>query len=379
MSVLATLSPLYEGIREEARAVARAVEPISAEADSMSTVHPDVLDALRKSDLSDLMVPAAYGGRFEKVDPLAVCVVREELMAVCSHLDSLFGLQGIGSFAISVGGSQEQRERWLPQVAAGEVLPALALTEPSVGSDLKGMITRATVQGSTIELTGEKSWISNAGAAAFYTVLAREGDGMSTFLVPADTPGVSVSPLADLAAPHVLGNVSFDHVQLDDSHRIGLAGGGLELVLSTLAVFRISVAGASIGLARTAIETARDHANTREQFGKPLVRLGPVAGLLADSWADLAATRLLTYEAAKLAKEDPRTNLEYSSLAKLAATEACGRIVDRCTQVMGRFGLVADSRIERCVRQARPMRVYEGASEVIRLGVARKLSTEESI
>lgn len=379
MSVLATLTPLYEGIREEARAVARSIEPLSAEADSMSTVHPDVLDALRKSDLSDLMVPAAYGGRFDTVDPLAVCVVREELMAVCSHLDSLFGLQGIGSFAITVGGSQEQRERWLPQVAAGEVLPALALTEPSVGSDLKGMTTRATVQGSTIELTGEKSWISNAGAAHFYTVLAREGDGMSTFLVPTDTPGVSVSPLEDLAAPHVIGNVSFDHVQLDDSHRIGVAGGGLELVLSTLAVFRISVAGASIGLARTAIETARDHANTREQFGKPLVRLGPVAGLLADSWADLAATRLLTYEAAKLAKEDPRANLEYSSLAKLAATEACGRIVDRCTQVMGRFGLIHDSRIERCVRQARPMRVYEGASEVIRLGVARKLSTEDSI
>jgi len=146
--------------------------------------------------------------------------------------------------------------------------------------------------------------------------------------------------------------------------------------LSTLAVFRVSVAAAAVGLAQTALTEATRHARERHQFGRPLLRLGPVAGLLADSWSDVASARLLTYEAARLAKENPRLHLEHSSLAKLAATEACSRVVDRCVQVMGRWGLIRDSRIERCYRQSRAMRIYEGASEVIRLGIARQLAEE---
>jgi acyl-CoA dehydrogenase len=179
-----------------------------------------------------------------------------------------------------------------------------------------------------------------------------------------------------LIAPHVLGDVEFRDVVLPASARIGPPGGGLPLVLSTLAVFRVSVAGASVGLAQTALDEATRHASSREQFGRPLARLGPVAALLADSWADVASTRLLTYQAARLATADPLGNLEYSSLAKLAATEACSRVVDRCVQVMGRWGLIHESRIERCYRQSRPMRIYEGASEVLRLGIARRLCTE---
>jgi acyl-CoA dehydrogenase len=161
------------------------------------------------------------------------------------------------------------------------------------------------------------------------------------------------------------------HVPL--SARIGEPGNGLGPVLSTLAVFRVSVAAAAVGLAQSALDEATKHASAREQFGRPLIRLGPVAGLLADSWADVASTRLLTYEAARLAQEDALGNLEHSSLAKLAATEACSRVVDRCVQVMGRWGLIHNSRIERCYRQARAMRIYEGASEVLRLGIAREL------
>ncbi len=147
-------------------------------------------------------------------------------------------------------------------------------------------------------------------------------------------------------------------------------------MLATLAVFRISVAAAAVGLAQVALDEATRHARTREQFGRPLIRLGPVAGLLADAWAEVESTRLLTYRAAELARTDPLANLEYSTLAKLAATEACSRVVDRCVQVCGRWGLIRDSRLERCHRQARPMRIYEGASEVIRLGIARQLAKE---
>jgi acyl-CoA dehydrogenase len=381
VTVLARLSDPYETIRAEAQAVAAELQPIAVTADARSDVDPEVLAHLRRSGLMRYTVPAAYGGAFPQVDPFAVCLVREQLMAVSSHADSLFALQGIGSFALAIAGNDEQRQAWLPGVATGDVLAALALTEPAAGSDLKGITTTARFDGASIVIDGHKSFISNAGAAGFYTVLARETlpdgtSGLSAFLVPANSVGLTTTSAPELIAPHVLGDVVFDGVSVPETARLGAPGHGIGPVLATLAVFRVSVAAAAVGLAQRALEEAARHAGTREQFGRPLVRLGPVAGLLADSWADVAATRLLTYEAAQLARDDPRQHLEHSSLAKLAATEACCRVVDRCVQVMGRWGLISDSRIERCFRQARAMRIYEGASEVISLGIARQLATE---
>ncbi len=376
MTSLTQLEEPYALIQTEARAFAGSLEPVAAEADASNEIHQEVLAALRRSGLIRYTVPGAFGGASEQVDPFAVCLVREQLMSVSSHADSLFALQGIGSFALATAGSRELQEAWLPRVAAGEVLAALALTEPEAGSDLKGLLTTARHDGDTIVINGRKSFISNAGDAGFYTVLAKEDGALSAFLVPADLPGVSTSPAPELIAPHVLGDVHFDHVTVPGDHRIGQPGKGLGPVLATLAVFRISVAGAAVGLAQRALEEATRHARSREQFNRPLVRLGPVAGLLASSWADVASTRLLTYEAARLARENPRSHLEHSSLAKLAATEACSRVVDRCVQVMGRWGLVHESRIERCYRQARAMRIYEGATEVISLGIARQLAEE---
>lgn len=366
----------YVAIRDEARVLADSVADLAVTADAMSEVHPGMLEALRASSLTDLMVPAAHGGRFPEVDPLAVCVAREGLMATSSHLDSLFALQGIGSYAITRGGSEEQRARWLPRVGSCEVLAALALTEPVAGSDLKSLTTTVAEVGDGLRVHGDKSYISNAGHAAFYTVLGREGDGYSVVLVPADADGVTTSPTPELIAPHVLGDVHFDDVVVPATNRLGVTGRGFDLVLSTLAVFRVSVAGAAIGLAEAALTEANRHANERVQFGRPLARLGPVAALLADSWTDLEQARLLTYRAADRARKDPLGNLHHSSMAKLAASEAAGRIVDRCVQVMGRWGLVHDSTIERLYRQARPMRIYEGASEVLRLGIARALDGE---
>jgi acyl-CoA dehydrogenase len=366
----------YVAIRDEARALARSVEHLAADADAMSEVHPGMLAALQDSGLSELMVPAGHGGRFDEVDPLAVCVAREGLMGTSSHLDSLFALQGIGSYAITRGGTPQQQSEWLPRVASAEVLAALALTEPVAGSDLKSLTTTVEETADGLLLQGEKAWISNAGAAAFYTVLAREGDGYSVVLVPADNPGVTTSPTPEIIAPHVLGTVRLDDVVVPADHRLGTPGSGFDLVLSTLAVFRVSVAGAAIGLAEAALTEAARHAEERVQFGRPLNRLGPVAALLADSWTDLEQARLLTYRAAARARQDPLANLHHSSMAKLAASEAASRIVDRCVQVMGRWGLIRDSKIERLYRQARPMRIYEGASEVLKLGIAKALSEE---
>jgi acyl-CoA dehydrogenase len=366
----------YLEIQEQAKAFARAVEPFAVEADDMSELHPGLLAALRDSGLSELMVPAEFGGRSEKLDPLAICLVREVLMATSANADSLFAMQGIGSYAITAAGSPEQRAHWLPKIARAEILPALALTEPEAGSDLKSVTTELLNGGEGLILRGSKSFISNAGAAAFYEVFAKDESGYSMVLVPADAAGVSVTPTPELIAPHVLGEVRFDDVALPPEALLGRAGKGLNLVLATLGVFRVSVAGAAVGLAQAALEEAVRHTRTREQFGRPLARLGPVAQMLADSWTEIEMARLLVYKAACMAVDDPAVSLHQSSMAKLAASEMASRVVDRCVQMMGRFGLIRNSKIERLYRQARPMRIYEGASEVLRLGIAAQLTKE---
>lgn len=368
------LDAKYLDIQQEARELAQSVEHIAREADASSELHPGMLEALQASNLADLMVPSRYGGRFEEIDPLAICLVREALMATSSHMDSLFALQGIGSFAVTTAGSDEQRSHWLPRIATAEVLPALALTEPVAGSDLKGVATEIVPEGDDLVLNGSKSFISNAGCAAFYVVFAKEGEGFSMVLVPADTEGLSVTPTPELIAPHVLGEVEFKNVSLPGDARLGPPGKALGLVLATLSVFRVSVAGAAVGLAQAALEEAVRHTRTREQFGKPLARLGPVAQMLADSWTEIEMARLLTYRAAAMARSDPSATLPHSSMAKLAASEMASKVVDRCVQMMGRWGLVHDSKIGRLYRQARPMRIYEGASEVLRLGIASELT-----
>jgi acyl-CoA dehydrogenase len=369
-----SLDEKYLKIQQAARELCRSIEHIADTADESSVLHPEIHAALKSSELCRMMVPAEYGGSFDKVDPLAICLIREVMMTTSCHLDSLFALQGIGSYGITVGGSAEQREQWLPKIASGDALAGLGLTEEDAGSDLKASSTRLDASAEGLQLNGSKAFISNAGSAAFYEILAKEGDGFSLVLVPADAEGLSITPAPELIAPHVLGDLHFDNIQVPESARLGEAGKGLDLVMATLAVFRVSVAGAAVGLAQTALEEAVRHTRTREQFGRPLARLGPVAQMLADSWTEIEMARLLTYRAAAMAKDDPAATLQHSSMAKLAASEAAGKVVDRCVQVMGRFGLIRGSKIEKLYRQARPMRIYEGSSEVLRLGIARELT-----
>jgi acyl-CoA dehydrogenase len=364
----------YLEIQQQAREFAQSIEHLAAEADEMSEIHPGLLSALRESGLSRLMVPAEFGGASETLDPVAICVVREVLMATSCQADSLFAMQGIGSFALSIGGSEAQKKHWLPRIASAECLPAFALTEPASGSDLKSITSELIADGDGWRLNGAKSFISNAGAAAYYIVFARDDEGFSMVLVPADAKGVSVEPTPEIIAPHVMGEVFFDNVQVDADARLGKAGDGLNLVLATLGVFRVSVAGAAVGLAQAALEEAVRHTRNRVQFGRPLNRLGPVAQMLADCWTEIEMARLITYRAAHLAAVDSAASIHYSSMAKLGASEMASRVVDRCVQMMGRFGLIKGTKIERLYRQARPMRIYEGASEVLRQGIAKTLS-----
>ncbi len=363
-------------LRERARAVAVEVEPFAAEADEATTVHQGCLKALQASDLARIVVPAGFGGVDETLDPLSIAVVREALMASSAHLDSMFGMQGVGSYSLSVGGSDEVKAQWLPKVAALEAIAGLALTEPDVGSDLKAITTTVTAEGDVLRVNGRKSFITNGGAADFYCVLAKEGEGYSMVLVPADTPGLEIVPGADLIAPHILGELTFTDVEVPASHRLGVPGKAFRLMLQTLAVFRVTVAGSAVGLAQAALEEARSHALARTQFGAPLIELGAVSQALALSWTEVEAARSMVYRAAAMAKADPLGALHFSSMAKVFATETAAKVVDRSVQTMGRFGLVRGSKIERLYRNARPLRIYEGSTEVLLDSLARKLAKD---
>jgi acyl-CoA dehydrogenase len=368
------LSRAHRELFETARAVATGVADRAATADESDVIDQPMLEALRASGLVELCVPAAYGGRHERVDPLSVTVVREALMGASAHIDSMFAMQGIGSYALGAAGADELKAAWLPRVLALEAIAALALTEPDVGSDLRAISTTIESNGDRLVLNGHKSFITNAGAASIYTVLGKEDAGYSLALVPADTPGVRVTSGPRLLAPHVLGEVRLDGAEVPASHRIGAAGEGFSLVLATLATFRVSVAGAAVGLAQAALDEAVRHTTSRSQFGARLADLGPIPHLLGTSWAEIEMARVFTYKAAALAAADPLANLDWSSMAKVNATEIAGRVVDRAVQVMGRFGLIAGSTIERLYRNARPMRIYEGGSEVLVGQLARRLT-----
>jgi acyl-CoA dehydrogenase len=363
----------YVELQEQARVLAASVRDVAARADESDRIDPDVRARLAASGLAAVTVPAQFGGRHERVDSLAVTVVREALAAESAHLDSLFAMQGIGSYAVAVGGTDAVRKRWLPAVAAMDAIAALALTEPHVGSDLRSIGTTVHETDGELVVDGHKSFITNGGDADFYCVLGKEGDGYSLVLVPATTAGLATDSPHQIIAPHVLSDVILDRVRVPLDHRIGEPGKGFKLALATLATFRVSVAGAAVGLAQAALDEAVRHTSGREQFGVPLARLGPVPMLLAQSWTDIEMARALTYKAAAAAALDPLANLHLSSLAKVGATEAAGRVVDRAVQVMGRFGLVRGSKIERLYREARPMRIYEGASEVLYDSLAKRL------
>ncbi|WP_200304640.1 acyl-CoA dehydrogenase family protein [Streptomyces adelaidensis] len=368
------LPDAYEQLKADARKVTASVADHAAVADDSDGVDPVMREALVSSGLTAWCVPAAYGGRHEKIDSLAITVVREVLMGTSAHLDGLFGMQGVGSYALSVGGSDAVREAWLPRIARLDAVAALALTEPDVGSDLKAITTSIEASGDRVVVSGHKSFITNAGAADCYTVLGREGDGYSLVFVPADTPGVRVVSGPRLLAPHIIGDVHFDRVEVPAEYRVGAPGEAFRLVLATLATFRVSVAGAAVGLAQAALDEAVRHTTSRSQFGAPLWTLGPLPHLLGTSWTEIEMARALTYRAASRAAVDPLAHLDLSSMAKVAATEVAGKVTDRAVQMMGRFGIVTGSTIDRLYRNARPMRIYEGGNEVLTGQLARRLT-----
>ena len=324
-------------------------------------------------------VPAAHGGVSASVESRALCVAREVLAWHDGLADFAFAMQGLGSGAITLAGSEAQRARWLPAVARGEAIAAFALSEPLAGSDAAALSTAAHREGGGWVLDGEKTWISNGGIADVYCVFARTGEapgarGISAFVVPADTAGLVVAERIDVIAPHPLARLVFRDCRLPADALLGRAGEGFKLAMRTLDIFRASVAAAALGFARRALAASVERAHGRRMFGGTLGDLDLTVAALGDLATGIDAAALLTARAAwKRDNGDASTRTtREAAMAKLAATEVAQRAADRAVQLHGGEGVRAGSVPERLYREVRALRIYEGATEVQRLIVGRQ-------
>jgi len=323
-------------------------------------------------------VPRQFGGVREQVEARDLCILREELARCDALADTLFALQGLGSYPIALAGGAGQKQNYLPRVASGAAIAAFAITEPEAGSDVASLQTTAVRQGEQFELNGTKRFISNAGIADFYVVFAstapeKKAKGVSAFIVDANAPGLAVKEKTQLLSPHPIGMLEFADCMVPQSALLGVEGGGLRIALETLDLLRCSVGAAAVGFAQRALEEAVRYSKTRRQFGRPIAEFQGIEFKLAEMATELEAARLLVYQAAWAHDCGNADAKQKSSMAKFYATEAAQRVVDQALQIHGGNGLVAGSIMERLYRDVRALRIYEGTSEIQKIVIAREL------
>lgn len=313
----------------------------------------------------------------ETLDVRSLCLIRETLARHDGLADFVFAMQGLGTGAISLFGTTAQQDSWLPRTRGGEAIAAFALTEPQSGSDVAASTMTAQADGDGYLLDGRKTWISNGGIADVYTVFARTGEapgarGLSAFLVPADTPGLNVEERLQVIAPHPLATLHFDNVRVPGSALIGEAGRGFGIAMSVLDVFRSTVAAAALGFARRALDETITRVQARQVQGRPLADLQMVQGHIADMALDVDAAALLVYRAAWTKDSGaPRVTRE-AAMAKLFATDRAQVVIDKAVQLHGGDGVRSGQIIESLYREIRALRIYEGASDVQRVVIARQ-------
>jgi alkylation response protein AidB-like acyl-CoA dehydrogenase len=325
---------------------------------------------------------SAYGGAGDVIDTRSICLIRETLARHSGLADFAFAMQGLGSGAISLAGSDDQKQRYLPRVARGEAIAAFALSEPDAGSDVAAMQCSARVEGDFAVLNGSKTWISNGGIADFYVVFARTGEapgarGISAFIVDANTPGFEIAERIDVIAPHPLATLRFRECRVPLTQRVGAAGEGFKVAMRTLDVFRTSVAAASLGFARRAMDEALHRATTRKMFNQTLADFQLTQAKLAQMATTIDSSALLTYRAAWLRDQGKSVTRE-AAMAKMTATEGAQQVIDAAVQIWGGMGVVSGHIVERLYREIRSLRIYEGATEVQQLIIARDLLKEVS-
>ena len=319
----------------------------------------------------------AYGGASDTMDTRTICLIRETLARHNGLADFAFAMQGLGSGAISLAGSPAQKQHYLPRVARGEAIAAFALSEPEAGSDVAAMQCSAEVVGDEVVLNGTKTWISNGGIADFYVVFARTGEapgprGISAFIVDAGTPGFEVTERIQVIAPHPLATLRFTNCRIPLTQRVGEAAEGFKIAMRTLDVFRTSVAAASLGFARRALDEALHRATTRKMFNQTLADFQLTQAKLAQMATTVDSTALLTYRAA-WQRDQGRNVTREAAMAKMSATEGAQQVIDAAVQIWGGLGVVSGQTVERLYREIRSLRIYEGATEVQQLIIAREL------
>lgn len=319
----------------------------------------------------------AYGGASDTMDTRTICLIRETLARHNGLADFAFAMQGLGSGAISLAGSPAQKQHYLPRVARGEAIAAFALSEPEAGSDVAAMQCSAEVVGNEVVLNGTKTWISNGGIADFYVVFARTGEapgprGISAFIVDAGTPGFEVTERIQVIAPHPLATLRFADCRIPLTQRVGEAAEGFKIAMRTLDVFRTSVAAASLGFARRALDEALHRATTRKMFNQTLADFQLTQAKLAQMATTVDSTALLTYRAA-WQRDQGRNVTREAAMAKMSATEGAQQVIDAAVQIWGGLGVVSGQTVERLYREIRSLRIYEGATEVQQLIIAREL------
>ncbi|MCD9140546.1 acyl-CoA dehydrogenase family protein [Streptomyces albireticuli] len=311
------------------------------------------------------------------VKAMDLCLLRESLARECTEAETALALQGLGACPVAQSGTPAQRSRWLPEVVAGRAVAAFALSEPEAGSDAAALRLRAEPDGGGWRLSGGKTWISNAPEADFCTVFARTGEapgarGVTAFLVPGDRAGLSGAPL-DMLSPHPIGSLTFDAVPVGPDDVLGEAGGGFRVAMRTLDLFRPSVGAFAVGMARSALAAAVDHAGRRRAFGGPLKDLQAVSHQLAEMATRTEAAALLVYAAASAYDAGEPGIAGRAAMAKLLATETAQYVVDAAVQIHGARALQRGHLLEHLYREVRAPRVYEGATEVQRTIIAKEL------
>jgi alkylation response protein AidB-like acyl-CoA dehydrogenase len=304
-----------------------------------------------------------------------LCLIREALARACTDAETAFGTQGLGAYPILQSGNDRLRDEWIPRVAAGEAVAAFALTEPDAGSDVAALSLSASLEGEHgYRLTGEKLWISHAPEADIYTVFARAPEGITAFAVPGDADGLSGEP-RELLAPHAIGSLRFDHVYVPRENVLGRPGEGFKVAMRTLDLFRPSVGAFAIGMARTALDVTISYTAQRQTFGQPLRTYQSVSHRLADLFARVHAARLVVHQTAA-AYDAGIGDRALAAMAKLLATEVAQETVDAAVQFHGAVALERGHPLEHLYREVRAPRIYEGATEIQREIIARRLFAE---
>ena len=335
-----------------------------------------ILTLLSGAGYTKYAVPKDWGGVHERLDVRSLCLIRMTLAYYSGLADFVFAMQGLGSGTIALVGSDDTKSRYLTGVADGSRCAAFALTEPESGSDVASIRCSAVLDGDDYVINGTKTFISNGGIADQYVVVARTGEadgarGLSAFVIDADTPGLDASERIEVIAPHPLATIRFNNCRVPSTNLLGASGEGFKAAMATLDIFRPTVGAAALGFARRALDEATERSRSRELFNAPLHNLQLVQAMIGESALDIDASALLIFRAA-WAKDNGQSRItREAAMAKLFATETAQQVIDKAVQIFGGMGVVSGVKVEELYREIRALRIYEGASEVQKVVIAR--------